>query len=168
MNKKIINTIIILLLILPLATKAETVEERIANENVVRDAQIFLSLNTFDASSSMGIIDIVVDPGSQSMNASGVILNFATSSIEIKGILTGSSFCRFFLDNSFDNNLGELKLSGMKPYPGESMKSLFGQIIFEKIDTGTSTLSFVQNKSEVLANNGFATNVLATTSDLVL
>ncbi len=168
MKKFIIKTLVFILFFTPAITNAEITETRIANKNAISDAKIYLELNTFDASSSFGIFDIWVDPGTQAMNASGVVLNFATSSIEIFGILTGNSFSDFFLDNSFDNNLGELKLSGMKPYPGIATTSLLGQIIFEKIDYATSTISILKEKSMVLANNGFATNILATTTDLKL
>jgi len=167
MKKIISNTFFVLLFVLPLIARADVLDGRVTNENVVHDAQIILSLDSYDASSSLGILNISVDPGSQSMNASGVVLDFATSSIAINGILTGNSFCTFFLENNFNNTTGELRLSGMKPYPGEEATSLLGQIIFEKKDTGTSTISIL-GESVVLANNGFATNVLATTSDIVL
>ncbi|PLX21198.1 hypothetical protein C0584_03220 [Candidatus Parcubacteria bacterium] len=143
-------------------------DERIANENVISDASISLELAFFDASSSTGILNIMVDPGSQSANASGLVLNFATSTIQINSILTGNSFCSFFLENNFDNSTGKLSLSGMKPYPGIATSSLMGQIFFEKISTSSSDIIINQDESMVLANNGYATNVLATSSSLKL
>ncbi|MDA3840389.1 MAG: hypothetical protein PF572_04830 [Patescibacteria group bacterium] len=168
MKNNIIQILIFVLLISPLTTRAEIDVSRIATENVIHDAQIFLELQNFDASSSLGVFDIWVNPGSQSINASGLVLGFATSSINILGTLSGNSFCDFFLENNFNNNTGELRLSGMKPYPGVATTSLFAQIIFEKIDNATSTISILEDESMVLANNGFATNVLATTTDLKL
>ena len=168
MKNRIVKILIFILLISPASIKAEIIDFRIASEDANHNAKIFLTLEVFDASSSAGIFNIWVNPESQSINASGVVLNFATSSINILGTLTGNSFCDFFLDNNFDNNLGVLKLSGMKPYPGVATTSLLGQVIFEKIDSTTSTIAISKEKSMVLANNGFATNILASTTDLEL
>ena len=168
MKNRIIKILIFILFISPASINAEITDLRIASEDANYNAKIFLTLEVFDASSSAGIFNILVNPESQSINASGVVLNYATSSINILGILTGNSFCDFFLDNSFDNNNGELSLSGMKPYPGVATTSLFAQVIFEKIDTATTTISISQEQSMILANNGFATNILASTTDLKL
>ena len=168
MKNRIIKILIFILFISPASIKAETTDLRIANEDASYNAKIFLTLDVFDASSSTGIFNIWINPESQSINASGVVLGYASSSINILGALTGNSFCDFFLDNSFDNNTGVLKLSGMKPYPGVATTSLLGQILFEKINTATTTIYIQQDQSMVLANNGFATNILASTTDLKL
>ena len=169
MKNKISIIIVFVLFISPIISNAEISETRIASEeNTLHNASISLNLADYDATSSLGIVDILINPETQSINAAGVKLKFSTTTLEIKGILTGNSFCDFFLENSFDNSAGELSLSGMKPYPGVATSSLLGQIIFEKINSGTSTISIIKNNSMVLANNGFATNILASTTDLEL
>jgi len=168
MKNRIVKILIFILFVSPAVLKAEIDNPRIANENAVKNAEIFLTLEVFDASSSTGIFNIWINPESQSINASGITLNYGTSSIVMLATMTGNSYCDFFLENSFDNSLGILSLSGMKPYPGIATTSLMGQIFFEKIDEATSTISISQKDSMILANNGYATNILATSTGLKL
>lgn len=168
MKNKITLFLICFLLISPNTLQAEINTDRIANEYVVHNASIFLELNSFNATSSLGVFDIWINPESQSINASGIVIDFASTSINILGTLTGNSFCDLFLENEFNNNIGELRLSGMKPYPGVATTSLFAQILFEKIDNSTTSINILRDKSMILANNGFATNILASTTNLKL
>jgi hypothetical protein len=148
----------------PLSINAEIDSSRIAHTNTIQNAEIYLELESFDASSTLGVFNIFINPNSQSINASGAVLNFASSSIEVIATLTGSSFCDFFLENTFDNNSAELRLSGMKPFPGVATTSLLGQVMFQKKGSATSTVFIINEQSMILANNGYATNILSTTT----
>lgn len=131
-----------------------------AEEALVSDSEISLSLRSFDAVSGNALIDITISPGSQNINATQASLSFATSSLEISAVLTGSSFADYFLENSFDNRKGVLNISGMKPSPGISEKSLIAQVLIQKKSDEKALINISQEKSLVLANDGLGTNVL--------
>lgn len=134
-------------------------------ERALQTATLSLKEVSRDTETGKFVSDIIVDPNGQSINAVFASMSFSTSSLRIINLDTENSFCELFIDESFDNETGTISIMCGKPYPGIDAKANVGQVTFEKINQKETTISFSPD-AMVLANDGYGTNVLATTTSL--
>lgn len=146
------------ILSLPLAALGD--EERIPKRAETRTASLYWQVKNYSASSLS--LQVVVNPGGQAINAVGFSLLFPTDQLSVKSIDTTKSFCELTVFNSFDNNIGQANLGCGKPYPGISTTSEVATINFSLKKGGKLDLSFADPM--VLANDGYGTDVLLSTS----
>ncbi|MES3006024.1 MAG: hypothetical protein V4664_03705 [Patescibacteria group bacterium] len=104
---------------------------------------------------------VMVDTGDESVNAVQVGLVFDPKKISIKEIEIASSTCLYMVENTIDNVLGRANLSCVLFDEGEDRDSLrIANVVVVPKQVGTFTLSFDEEETKVLANDGLGTDVL--------
>ena len=93
------------------------------------------------------------------MNAVGLYLNFDADKLQLTNLDTSQSFCQFYPEKRFDNNLGTISLTCGAPHPGVSDKNTLLELEFIALDQGTTNL-LVNPDSKILLSNGKGTNIL--------
>jgi hypothetical protein len=122
--------------------------------------------DTFDISDSHRIA-IRLSTGGEAINAAGVVLDYDPKLIEVEQIITENSFCRqdLFVERKIDNKNGEVRLSCGLPSPGfKDPKGIVAELIIRFRQMGLASLRFGDD-TQVLANDGFGTNVLRTVTN---
>ena len=152
-------------LLFPLLALSQELEPRIAIQATEHTATIEFVTQDNTATSDTFTLDINVDPGGQAINAVGIFIGFASTSVTALEINIDNSFCDFFIDTSIDQEAGEISIFCGKPYPGVATTSNIAQITFQKDVLGLSNIEVKQN-SLVLANDGFGTNILKELTDI--
>ncbi len=109
-------------------------------------------------------IEVVVDPGSDSINSADVYVSYDGSLLKATGVSAGSLFPTVTNDVATS---GTVYIAGMVNDPANSVSSsgTIAIITFEALKEGTGTLSFDCNSSKVVKNDLNATNVLTCTSN---
>lgn len=105
------------------------------------------------------VVSIFVDPNNISINAVSVKLKYSKD--DLKPVIidnTNSNFSLFFVENIDEVN-GIVTITYIEPYPGLSKKSLVADILFEKLNNKESVI-YIEDGSEVLANDGLGTHLL--------
>jgi len=109
---------------------------------------------------------LMIDTGGQSANAIFAELNFPIRSLRAESLDTDNSICDFFLEDSFNNEQGTMNIACGKPYPGFNGVAEVVEITFSTIEPTIASFDFTD--AMVLANDGFATNILKKTEDKVI
>jgi hypothetical protein len=110
-------------------------------------------------------IRVMVDTGGEDINSVGAKLSYDKNAFTVVGIDTSTSECRSYLEKSFDPETGKIDLVCLLKLKKERPTSFdVGTIIIQPTRPGNTVLH-IENDSEVLANDGFATNVLRLTTD---
>ena len=104
-------------------------------------------------------VKIMLDTKGNSVNAVQSILKYDNETLEIVSTNTKDSFCTYYPENSYNNEIGEVRLSCGTPYPGFKGTNTLEIIEFLTKATKTTKLE-IDNKSMVLANDGKGTNLL--------
>ena len=87
--------------------------------------------------------------------------------VEIQDILVGDSFANIFIQKDVRNDLGFARITGGIPNPGFTEESgIFANVLFRCKTSGAGHISILPT-TQVLANDGRATNVLATFNEHV-
>ena len=105
-------------------------------------------------------VELRVQTGPRSINAVGSLIKFNPLYLEVTNITTDSSFCSFYLDNTFDTIKGEVNVTCGAPNPGFSGDSLVVHINMRAKLAGTTSLTLDRDQTNVLANDGKGTNIL--------
>lgn len=105
---------------------------------------------------------ISVDPNKQSANAVALYLQFDSKNLEVVDIDTTTSFCQFYPEKKFDNNIGRIQLACGAPHPGVNVESELIKIKFIPKILGTTSL-VIDSRSQILLSNGKGTNILTDT-----
>lgn len=124
-----------------------------------RTASLFIENTDKKTKGYIYRINIMVDPGGQAINTVGLNLNFSKEKLEVTDIDVDNSFCDMFIDNTFDNKTGEIKIACGKPYPGIDTTAQIATVTFAVKQKGLLKFNF-SDDSVVLANDGFGTDVL--------
>lgn len=107
-----------------------------------------------------GTVSVEVNTGVESVNTFDVGLQFDPSILKIRDILLNNSVCEEFLESSYDNVKGTIRITCILPTPGFSGKNgNVADIVFSMKKSGHAGLVFTDDTS-VLANDGLGTNVL--------
>jgi hypothetical protein len=167
-NKISIIIIIFSLFISSVGLNAAQAEYRTADPaNFAKEktAVLFLSDLT-QISDDKYKIKLMIDTGSQSVNALLASLNFSGEIINIEEINIEKSICDLFIENSFDNEQGVLNITCGKPYPGFNETAEVAEITFSTLAPqpfGTmepTVAGFTFSDAMVLANDGYGTDIL--------
>jgi hypothetical protein len=103
-------------------------------------------------------IDLVLEPGGEEVNAVETEIYFDSTQLEIVEINKEKTFCQLFVEEN-TSTPGKIKLSCLAPYPGTKEISNVYTIIFKQKNIGETWLTLSQD-SQVLANDGYGTNIL--------
>ena len=104
-------------------------------------------------------ISLIVDTQGQKINAVGLYLQFDPKKLQLVQIDTRPSFCQFYPEKKFDNQLGTVSLACGSPHPGMSGLSTMMILDFIPIDMGDTYIRTVRN-SQILLSDGKGTNIL--------
>lgn len=108
-------------------------------------------------------MQVLVNIAEQPINAVGAYLEFPSDLVEVVKIDTSGSFCTLFPENSFDNSTGTITYSCGLPTPGFSENfGIVGTFYIKFKKPGYADI-FFSEKSKVLANDKFGTNILTGT-----
>lgn len=105
-------------------------------------------------------LSINLNTNNQKVNAVGVYLRFNTSQLQLLDLDTRKSFCQFYPEKKFDNNLGTVSLACGSPHPGVSGENNLMILEFIPLVAGTTSIQLDPN-SKILLSNGKGTNVLS-------
>lgn len=104
---------------------------------------------------------VVVDTGDESINVVSLGLLFDPEAVEIKALETASSTCTYIIENIIDSEKGRIDLScAVLKFGGENGSLSVADVVLMPKRTGTFTLSFDLDSTQVLASDGLGTNVL--------
>lgn len=106
-------------------------------------------------------VKVQADTLGSSVNAVGVYINFDPRYLRITQMNSIESFCQFYPEKKFDNNLGTINLACGSPHPGFKGASTILEIEFMPLLAGTTTLRMSEN-SRMLVSDGKGTNILKT------
>lgn len=98
--------------------------------------------------------------GNVTVNAIGLNLKYESQKLRVVSIDTTQSFCQFYPEKKFNDNLGEVKLSCGSPNPGFSGDNPIIIIEFMPVKIGTTSL-IIGPQSQILKSDGKGTNVLS-------
>jgi len=126
-----------------------------AQQALVADAAIRADIKDSEQGS---YIEILIDSGSNAINAVDLKLSFDISRNTISRINLKDSFCKIFIASDYSNNSGEADIVCGLPTPGLYGKGVLARIYF---DSPISADSFeILEDSQILANDGYGTPVL--------
>ena len=106
-------------------------------------------------------VKVQADTLGSSVNAVGVYLNFDPHFLRLTNMNSIESFCQFYPEKKFDNNLGTVNLACGSPHPGFKGTSTILELEFMPLAAGTTTLR-MSNTSRMLVSDGKGTNILKT------
>ena len=138
------------------STEVTSFEGDIVYENTSK--QVSFSFEKLDVDNKNKVVSIFVDPKDNSINAISVKIKYSKE--ELKPVIidnTNSDFSLFFVEDI--NELeGIITITYIEPFPGINKKAKVADILFKKINDNQSEIS-IENDSEVLANDGFGTQL---------
>lgn len=105
-------------------------------------------------------VSVEIDTLGNKVNAAGIYLRFDPKKLQLLDIDTKQSFCQFYPEKKFDNNLGTVSLACGSPHPGLQGTSTMLQLKFLPILVGSTTIRITE-KSQMLASDGKGTNILS-------
>jgi hypothetical protein len=110
-------------------------------------------------------LDLVLDPGGQAVNVASLKVSFATDTLAFVGAdYERSAFSLFLAENVIGNSVTVVTF---QPSPGIATTSNVASLEFMAIGKGHSVVSY-DGEPEILANDGFGTNVYSDKSDIDL
>jgi hypothetical protein len=93
------------------------------------------------------------------VNATGVYLFFEPEYFQVQQLDTTMSFCQFYPEKKYDNNLGQVSVACGSPHPGISGEDTLMVIELIPIKLGDSTIRMGKT-SQILASDGYGSNIL--------
>lgn len=109
---------------------------------------------------SQASFDFIVNTNNQEVNAVALEVNFDPQKLEVVNVNTSQSFCQFYPENKFNNNLGTIAIQCGAPNPGFKGENKIAQIHFYTKNIGQTNLE-IKDSSMILLNNGRGTNVFS-------
>lgn len=104
-------------------------------------------------------IQVSVDSSNQNVNAVGFYLRFDPRHLELLDFDTSASFCQFYPEKKYSNDVGTMSLACGSPHPGFSGEADLITITFMP-KLVTNTILSVDPKSQILLSDGKGTNIL--------
>lgn len=129
------------------------------------------SVLTLDAPTEVGGVGkkfkmtIELDSKGHVINSVQAHIKFDPRVLEIVSTNTENSFCKYYIENNYDNAKGEIKLACGTPYPGFRGQNSVETIEFLAKAIKTTDI-IMEKESMVLANDGKGTNVLKELSNI--
>ncbi|MEI7497777.1 MAG: hypothetical protein WCK11_00655 [Candidatus Falkowbacteria bacterium] len=129
--------------------------------NLNKVAELFLHATTTD---NLVRLDVIVDPHGQSINLVNAPLTYSSSTLRLVKTDYDSSAFSLFLSNV--DTAGSVSFVAMQPAPGINTRTIVTSFYFEVIGQGPALFT-VGTDAEVMANDGFGTNILAKSSGAI-
>jgi len=105
------------------------------------------------------VMRVMIDTNNQNVNATGVYIRFDPERLLVNDINTLNSFCQFYPEKKFDNQMGIVSLACGAPHPGIKGKNQLIEINITPLIGGSTTLR-VTKDSKLLLSDGKGTNIL--------
>jgi hypothetical protein len=112
-------------------------------------------------------VSFIASTGNQPVNAVNLSVDFDPQKINISKIDTSKSFCQFYPVSKFSNSKGTINIECGAPNPGFTGENTIAIVTFYAKNAG-ETLLKINNKSQILLNDGKGTNIFATPSEKTL
>ncbi len=122
----------------------------------------FLYLQTPNIATSSFEAAIFVNSGQQNVNIIQANLNFDATKLQVNKFSLSSTTCPLIIEKQIDNKDGKINIACALPSPGWQGDSWLAKIDFSPNDIGWAEIKFASS-SQLLANDGRATNILDTT-----
>ncbi len=130
----------------------------LGNNRLITPAYLYLKAPN-SATSSLPAI-IAVHTGGQAINIIQARVNFAADQLQATELKLSSSTCPLVIQQTIDNQKGELNIICAMPTPGFNGDNQVAKINFAVIGSGLAEISFSASSSKLLANDGQATNII--------
>lgn len=104
-------------------------------------------------------VTVTANTQGQVVNAAGIYIHFEPSKLRLLDMDTQNSFCQFYPEKRFDNNIGTISLSCGSPHPGFKGENQLLTLRFMPLSVGTSVIRTAQT-SKLLLSDGKGTNIL--------
>jgi hypothetical protein len=108
---------------------------------------------------------VTINTGPESINTIGVELEYDPKLVEIEDVSDLDSVCPLQIENTIDNDAGQVHFSCAVPNPGFSGVGTVFSVKFKTRMAGTFGFHFLP-ETQVLANDGLGTNVLRLATDV--
>ena len=109
-------------------------------------------------------IELRVKTSGTAINAMGFTLNYNPLYVEVDTMTTENSFCTFYLDNTFDNQKGTVKVSCGMPNPGFLGDTLAVRLTARGRIAGNPAIVADPSTVSILANDGKGSNIVENTN----
>lgn len=113
-------------------------------------------------------VELRVRTNGTAVNAMGFKLLYNPLYLEATGMTTESSFCTHYIENSFNNQIGVLKLSCGIPRPGFQGDSLAVKVTFRTKLPGNPDIIIDKDSLMLLANDGKGSKIVREAPTLTL
>lgn len=104
-------------------------------------------------------MSVDIDTDEKSVNAAGIYLRFDPDKLQLLNLDTRSSFCQFYPERKYDNNLGIISLACGSPHPGVKGQNTIMILEFMPVGAGDTVLRTAP-ESQLLMSDGKGTDIL--------
>jgi hypothetical protein len=104
-------------------------------------------------------ITVMMDTSGRNVNATGIYLKFDPQKLQLLQLDTKPSFCQFYPEKKYDNQLGTVSLACGSPHPGINGTGTLMIMQFIPLEIG-DTFIRTSEKSQILQSDGKGTNIL--------
>jgi hypothetical protein len=104
-------------------------------------------------------VKVWVDTRDQLVNAAGFYMRFDPEKIEVTELSTVDSFCQYYPEKRFDNQMGLVSLACGSPHPGFKGERILLEIVMLPKQIGMTRL-FMDPQSQLLLSDGKGTNII--------
>lgn len=105
------------------------------------------------------VVRVVADSKRDNINSAGIYLRFDPQKLRVSELDTLQSFCQFYPEKKFDNQLGSISLACGAPHPGVRGEVEIMRITFLPLVESNSQV-LLDSKSVLLRSDGVGTNLL--------
>jgi hypothetical protein len=113
-------------------------------------------------------VELHARTGGDAINAVGAHLQYNPFYLEVVSMTTDRSFCTFYTENSFDNQLGMVTIGCGTPNPGFQGDSLVVSLMMRAKFPGHTTIVPDPEYTQILANDGKGSNIMKELPELKL
>lgn len=105
-------------------------------------------------------VTVSIDTNKLAVNAIGLNINYENENLRVVNIDTTQSFCQFYPEKKYNDNVGKINLSCGSPEPGFSGQNDVLIIEFKSVKIGDTSI-IIDPQSKILLSDGKGTNVLS-------
>jgi len=113
-------------------------------------------------------VELRIKTNGTNINAMGFTIIYNPLYLQVTSMTTDNSFCTFYLDNSYDNQKGQVKLSCGAPNPGFRGDSLAVHLTMRGSIAGNPSVIVDPTTTLLLANDAKGSNIVKSSPKLSL
>lgn len=139
-------------------------------QQAISEGRLYLKMDKSSYSLGQeGSVSLMADSAGAAINAIGVVINYRSDLMEVKGINFSGSLCSIIVDKKISPENGTVEISCGVPYPGISVfdKKVATLMIVAK-QKGTADFSIDDQSARMLINNGEGSNIFKYSSGAVM